>query len=211
MYAHVYSQIGWRLSDEPLAEGEDPADFPMVDREKVKATIFLGYTSNMISSGIRECIRFLAQHRMIDCIVTSAGGIEEDIMKCIAPHYMGDFHHSGVDLRLRGLNRIGNLIVPNTNYIGFEEFITPLLDSMLDEQSSKNIKWTPSKIIHRLGLEIQNEDSVYYWCSKNNIPVFCPAITDGSLGDMIYFHSQQHKDNHLRIDIVEGTYIICCY
>ncbi|KAF4745283.1 hypothetical protein FOZ63_022029, partial [Perkinsus olseni] len=29
----------------------------------------------------------------------------------------------------------------------------------------------------------------YYWCYKNNIPVFCPAITDGSIGDMIYFHS----------------------
>lgn len=28
-------------------------------------TIFLGYTSNMISSGVRESIRFLAQHRMV--------------------------------------------------------------------------------------------------------------------------------------------------
>jgi len=24
---------------------------------------------------------------------------------------------------------------------------------------------------------------------QNNIPVFCPALTDGSIGDMIYFHS----------------------
>jgi deoxyhypusine synthase len=24
---------------------------------------------------------------------------------------------------------------------------------------------------------------------QNNIPIFCPALTDGSLGDMIYFHS----------------------
>ncbi|KAL0196850.1 hypothetical protein M9458_005390, partial [Cirrhinus mrigala] len=27
-------------------------------------TIFLGYTSNLISSGVRESIRYLAQHRM---------------------------------------------------------------------------------------------------------------------------------------------------
>jgi deoxyhypusine synthase len=36
---------------------------------------------------------------------------------------------------------------------------------------------------------------------QNNIPVFCPALTDGSLGDMLYFHS--YKSEHpLVIDIV---------
>src|SRR5258708_31573998 len=35
---------------------------------------------------------------------------------------------------------------------------------------------------------------------QNNIPVFCPALTDGSLGDMIYFHS--YKNPGLVIDIV---------
>lgn len=25
--------------------------------------------------------------------------------------------------------------------------------------------------------------------SQNDIPVYCPALTDGSIGDMIYFHS----------------------
>ena len=40
-----------------------------------------------------------------------------------------------------------------------------------------------------MGREINNEESVYYWCYKNNIPVYCPAITDGSIGDMVYFHS----------------------
>ncbi|CAF90599.1 unnamed protein product, partial [Tetraodon nigroviridis] len=61
-------------------------------------TIFLGYTSNMISSGVRESIRFLAQHRMVDVLVTTAGGIEEDLIKCFAPLYLGDFHMSGKDL-----------------------------------------------------------------------------------------------------------------
>ena len=26
-------------------------------------------------------------------------------------------------------------------------------------------------------------------CWKNDIPVFCPGLTDGSVGDMIYSHS----------------------
>lgn len=42
-------------------------------KRKQNCTIFFGYTSNMVSSGLRETIRFLAQHRLIDCIVTTAG------------------------------------------------------------------------------------------------------------------------------------------
>ena len=35
------------------------------------------------------------------------------------------------------------------------------------------------------------EESVYYWCYKNDIPVFSPAVTDGAIGDCIYFESYQ--------------------
>ena len=37
---------------------------------------------------------------------------------------------------------------------------------------------------------------------QNNIPVFSPGLTDGSIGDMIYFHS--YKNPGLILDIVEG-------
>ena len=68
----------------------------------------------------------------------------------------------------------------------------PILDTMLEEQKTTSCVWTPSKIIHRLGKEINNEDSIYYWTYKNNIPVLSPALTDGSLGDMLFFHSFRH-------------------
>lgn len=64
----------------------------------------------------------------------------------------------------------------------------------------QGVVWTPSKMIHRLGKEIDNPDSVYYWCYKNNIPVYSPALTDGSIGDMIYFHS--FKNPGLILDLV---------
>lgn len=34
-------------------------------KRKSHCTIFLGYTSNMVSSGIREIIRFLVQHKLV--------------------------------------------------------------------------------------------------------------------------------------------------
>lgn len=168
---------------------------------KPGCTIFLGYTSNLISSGVRESIRYLAEHKMVDVIVTTAGGIEEDFIKCMAHTYLGDFSLSGKDLRQRGINRIGNLLVPNDNYCKFEDWLIPILDQMLLEQKTEGTHWTPSKMIHRLGKEINNPDSVYYWAYKNDIPVFSPALTDGSLGDMIYFHS--FKNPGLILDIVE--------
>ncbi|XP_013867949.1 deoxyhypusine synthase [Austrofundulus limnaeus] len=168
---------------------------------KSGCTIFLGYTSNLISSGVRESIRYLAEHKMVDVIVTTAGGIEEDLIKCLSHTYLGDFSLPGKELRLKGINRIGNLLVPNDNYCKFEDWLMPILDQMLLEQNTEGVRWTPSKMIHRLGKEINNTDSVYYWAYKNNIPVFSPALTDGSLGDMIYFHS--FKNPGLVLDIVE--------
>jgi deoxyhypusine synthase len=41
-------------------------------------------------------------------------------------------------------------------------------------------------------------------CPQNNVPVFCPALTDGSLGDIMFFHS--YKNPGLIVDIVEGGY-----
>ncbi|NWW16516.1 DHYS synthase, partial [Falcunculus frontatus] len=57
-------------------------------------------------------------------------------------------------------------------------------------------------MIARLGKEINNPESICYWAQKNNIPVLSPALTDGSLGDMIFFHS--YKRPGLVLDIVEG-------
>ncbi|NWV19372.1 DHYS synthase, partial [Origma solitaria] len=57
-------------------------------------------------------------------------------------------------------------------------------------------------MIARLGKEINNPESICYWAQKNNIPMLSPALTDGSLGDMIFFHSYKHPG--LVLDIVEG-------
>ncbi|KAF8529194.1 Deoxyhypusine synthase [Hysterangium stoloniferum] len=196
----VNKMRNWRLSDEPLTPDEtDEYTSPSV-RSETKCTVFLGYTSNLISSGLREVILYLVKHKHVSAIVTTAGGIEEDFIKCLGKTYLADFDLDGADLRRRGMNRIGNLVVPNDNYCKFEDWVTPILDAMLSEQKDSGITWTPSEVIRRLGKEINNEESVYYWAYKNDIPVFCPALTDGSLGDMIYFHS--FRSPGLVIDIV---------
>lgn len=147
-------------------------------------------------------IRFIVEHDFVDCIVTSAGGVEEDLIKCLLPSYLGDFNMNGAKLRSRGLNRAGNILIPNDNYCAFEDWLSPILDSCLKEQEENDVNWTPSKLIRRLGEKINNKNSILYWAACNNIPVFCPALTDGSLGDMLYFHSVKNLPG-IRLDIVE--------
>ena len=166
------------------------------EMRREKCTIFLGYTSSMVSSGLRDIFRYLVQHKMVDVVVTTAGGVEEDIIKCIGPFLLGDFKLSGKQLREKGINRIGNILVPNERYIKFEDFLLPILDKFKEPVS-------PSEFVHRLGKEINNEESIYYWANKNKIPVFCPALTDGSIGDMIYAYLFKNPD--FKIDIANDV------
>ena len=72
---------------------------------------------------------------------------------------------------------------------------------LAEQQRTPGFFWSPSAMIHKMGERINNPDSICYWAWKNNIPVFCPAITDGSIGDMIYFHS--FKNPGLVLDIAQ--------
>lgn len=84
-----------------------------------------------------------------------------------------------------------------------EKIQVPILSKrIMLEYDFQGTLWTPSKVIARLGEEINNEDSIYYWAAKNKIPVFSPALTDGSLGDMMYFHS--FRNPGLVVDIISG-------
>lgn len=171
-----------------------------------KVFIYLGYTSNMITSGVRDIIRYLAEHKKIGVIVTTAGGIEEDLIKCLGKFKVGDFRANGAELREKGINRAGNIFIPNSRYCDFEDFIIPVLEEFYLEQKKTGEVVTPSKLIYKLGEKIDNKESIYYWCWKNQIPVFCPALTDGSLGDMVYFFKSSHPD--FKVDITEDIWEI---
>jgi deoxyhypusine synthase len=164
-------------------------------------TIFFGYTSNMVSSGIRDVIKYLVKNKMVHVLVTTAGGVEEDIIKCLKPFVLGRFDTKGAELRERGINRVGNVFIPNDRYIRFEKLMNVFLAKMLERQKAEGRALAPSEMIRELGKEINDERSIYYWAYKNGIPAFCPALMDGSFGDMTYFFKKRNRD--FRIDMVD--------
>src|SRR3990172_7972060 len=81
-------------------------------------------------SGLKDVIRYLVEHEKVDVCVTSGGGVEEDIIKCLGDFILGDFRAKGEELREKTINRIGNIFVPNSRYIKFEEFAMPVLEEL---------------------------------------------------------------------------------
>ena len=188
-----YSQTGFQATN----LGKAIHIIKAMIRENAK--IYLAVTSNMITSGLREVIRYLVEHKLVHVLITSAGGIEEDIIKSIKPFALGEFNSNGKILYDKGINRTGNIFITSDRYTYFEKTLTPILDKAYKQQKEKGRPLCTSEIIDLAGKEITNKESVLHWTSKNKIPVFCPAITDGAFGDMIYFAKQKHKDFYLDI------------
>lgn len=156
-----------------------------------KAKIFLTFTSNMTSSGLRGLFAQLIKLKFVDVVITTVGSIEEDLIKANKKDfYVGSFEANDEELGKQGINRIGNIYVTNEAYGSFEDIIKPILEKIY----LKKKQWTTSEFIRELGRYIDNEDSIVYQANKNNIPIYCPAITDGALGVQLFFFKQKHPD-----------------
>lgn len=173
------------------------------------ATIFLGFTSNAGTSGIREYITYLFKHKKVHVGCTTIGAIEEDIIKCFKPFVIGDFRANGAQLREEGINRTGNIFIPNDRYAYFDKFMRIFLERLFDLQKKRNQSIGIKEFVFELGkeLEIQNienkEESFTYWAYKNNLSFFCPTLLDGSVGDMVYFFKKEPKFRNFTIEMSE--------
>lgn len=170
----------------------------IVKMKKDNAKIFLTFTSNMVTSGLRGFFAQLIKLKMADVIVTTAGGLEEDIMKANGAKFdIGSFNADDVELHEQGVNRVGNLHIPNEYYMQFEDTLLPILDELYQKEK----RWAVSDLLREIGLKLNDENSILYQAAKNDIPIFCPAITDGALGFHLYLFQQKHKD--FIVDIVK--------
>ena len=165
----------------------------VAEMKKEKTAIFLSYTSNMVSSGLREIIAQLVKNKQVTAIITSTGSIEEDFMKSMFPFLLGDFEADDNEVKENKINRIGNIFVPDDYYCKFEELHMKFIEKI----HKKHPIISPSDYIYELGKEIKDENSILYWATKNKIPIFCPGFVDGAMGDHWYFFNQNRKDKFI--------------
>jgi deoxyhypusine synthase len=170
----------------------------IIKMKKDNAKIFLTFTSNMVTSGLRGFFAQLIEKKMCNIIVTTVGGIEEDIMKASGEKFkIGNFTTDDVELHEQGINRVGNILVNNESYMHFEDLIMPMLDKLYKKQK----RWAVSDLLREIGLMLDDKSSILYQSAKNEVPIFCPAITDGAFGFHLYLFQQKHSD--FIVDVVK--------
>jgi deoxyhypusine synthase len=163
---------------------------------------FLSFTGNLVATGTRGVIRELVKRKLVDVIITTCGTLDHDIARCWADYYKGSFVMNDSKLHQQGVNRLGNVLVPNDSYgIVIEKKIQALLSDLYKEGKHE---LSASELIREIGLRCCNESSILYWAAKNNIPIFVPGITDGAVGYQAWFFSQDHSDFRLNLLKDEG-------
>ncbi len=159
-----------------------------------KATIYLAFTSNMISCGIREIIRWLVQEGHVHVLVTTAGGVEEDIIKCFKPFVLGSYDTPGAVLREKGINRTGNLFIPNDRYVLLERFLLRVFREAYRQQREAGRVLSERDLTRLMGELLDCDASVLTQAARKGVPVYAPALYDGAIGDTLVFFKKRHPD-----------------
>ena len=195
-----YSKIGFQSVE--LSRAADV----IIKMRKSSAKIFLTFTSNMITSGLRGFFAQLIELGLVDVAVTTAGSVEEDVMKSIGEEFnIGTFDADDVELYEQGINRVGNLMIKNESYMNFEDWMVKFLGEIYGRKK----RWCVSELLKEIGLKLKDKNSFLYRAARNDVPVFCPAITDAGIGFHLYLFQQKHKD--FIVDVIEdfGNILLC--
>ena len=154
-------------------------------------TTFLSFPADIISTGTRGIINDLVKKKLVDVIITTNGMLDHDIARTYTDYYSGSFDFSDRELRRIGINRLGNVFIPDESYgIIIEEKV----GSIIEDLYSVKKEWSAVELIKEAGLRINNKDSILYNAAKNDIPVFVPGITDGSFGSQLWSFYERNRD-----------------
>ncbi|HEY7588909.1 MAG TPA: deoxyhypusine synthase [Thermoplasmata archaeon] len=158
---------------------------------------FFSFPAALMATGVRGVLRHLVQHKLVDVVITTCGTADHDLARVWAPYFHGEFEMDDAELHRLGVNRLGNVLIPNESYgIVLEKRLQPMLQNLyasgMRSPSTKDLLW-------ELGRRADSRESLLWWAWKNRIPVVVPAPFDGAVGYQLWSFWQEHKD--FRIDL----------
>ena len=152
---------------------------------------FFSFPACIVATGLRGAIAQMIKKGLVDVIITTCGTIDHDLARAYGGKYFhGAFELDDVKLHKIGINRLGNILIPNNSYgIILEKKIQPILE----ELSNKKSEWSGRELIYEFGKRLNDKNSILYQASKKNIPIYVPGITDGAFGTNLVWFSQEHN------------------
>ena len=163
--------------------------------EKEECTRFLSFPACIIATGTRGVIKDLVKEKMFDAVITTCGTLDHDLARLWKDYYQGDFLLDDKALHKEGINRLGNILIPNECYGEvLEKKLQPMIEDTYKEKKEIPVYELVWKIGERLEKEKKKNESIIYWCYKNKIPMIVPGIFDGAVGSQLWMFWQQHRD-----------------
>jgi len=137
-------------------------------------------------------VRKLVEEKLVDVVITTCGTLDHDLARVWRKYYHGDFLMDDADLHRKGINRLGNILIPNESYgVVLEQKIQPILEEIFRDGKRT---LSSRQLAYEFGLRVNDKRSILYWAAKNDIPIYVPGITDGAFGSQLWLFKQQHTD-----------------
>src|ERR1700733_6646910 len=162
-------------------------------------TIFLGMAGALSAGGLRLIVAHLIANRYIDCLVSTGANLYHDLHETRGQHhYIGSPHSDDAALVEDGIDRVYDTLASEEEFIGNDNWIAEFATS-LEPRS-----YTTREFLHLLGGHLwktTGRDGILTAAYRANVPIFCPAIADSSIG-MGLSQARQKKAGAGYIDII---------
>src|SRR5919197_3537097 len=111
---------------------------------------FLSFVGALISTGVRGIIRDMIKNRMFNCVITTCGALDHDIARTYEEYYAGQFRMNDYTLFKKKIHRLGNVLIPMSNYGPLiEEKVQACLNNLYNKQGKRVV--SSYEIIHYIG------------------------------------------------------------
>ena len=144
--------------------------------------VWLGLAGAMVPAGMRKVITALMERELVDIIVSTGANLYHDFFETVGEfHYIGSPHVDDRDLREARIDRIYDTFADEDMFFEMDRLIAKWALERLEARP-----YTTREFLGLLGEEAQRcskgEQGILSTAARLDIPVYCPAIGDSSIG-----------------------------
>jgi deoxyhypusine synthase len=162
-------------------------------------TIFLGMAGALSAGGLRLVVSHLIQHRYVDCLVSTGANLYHDLHETRGQHhYIGSPHADDAALADDRIDRVYDTYASEEEFCSNDEWIADFACTL----ETRN--YTSREFLYLLGGHLWKTtglEGILTSAYRANVPIFCPAIADSSIG-MGLSQARQKKAGAGYIDII---------
>ena len=171
-------------------------------------TIFLGMAGALSAGGLRLIVAHLIANRYVDCLVSTGANLYHDLHETRGQHhYVGSPHADDAALAEERIDRVYDTYASEEEFIGNDNWIAEFAATLEPRP------YTSREFLYLLGGHLwttTERDGILTAAYRANVPIFCPAIADSSIGMGLSQARQKTGAGHIDIigDIVESANMI---